>query len=301
VSYDNTTTASFVSGGRVLSLSQLGSISRSPGTVALIAKGTTSQVANVLEVQNTAGTNLVSVNPSGNLTATNLTVSGLSTGIAHVGSTGAVTSTGIVDADIASTLSASKITGQAYTVLNRKADTFGPASGIDIYPRLTSTASAPMANGTVHLSFFNATENVTVSNIMAVSPVAGTDSGGTTVRRMGLYTYDTSTNAVTLVARTASDSTMFTSFAQFNRAFSTTGGYPSSYSLVAGTWYAIGFICYNTGGTYNAPSLIGPATQNGLQNMAPYMCGTITGQTDLLTSGTASVGGATTNRWARLT
>jgi hypothetical protein len=69
ISYTNSNTASQTVAGRALAPAQMSTQSRSAGTVALIAKGTSSQTANIIEIQNSAGSVLISANANGNLSS----------------------------------------------------------------------------------------------------------------------------------------------------------------------------------------------------------------------------------------
>jgi hypothetical protein len=98
---------------------------------------------------------------------------------------------------------------------------------------------------------------------------------------MGLYTWDDSANTGTLVARTANDTALFavqtTSYA---KSFDTTGGYPASYSLVAGTKYAIGFIVVGT----TPPTISGITANNAIIILPPVISRALNTQTDLPTA-----------------
>jgi len=180
---------------------------------------------------------------------------------------------------------------------------YQPTTGLDIIPRyLSATGTRSLQNGFVEFTVFVPNTSVTISNITAVCTTAGTDTGGTTVRRLGLYTINQSTNAVTLVARTASDATLFTTASTtYTKALDTTGGYPASYTLLAGVPYAVGMVAYNTGGTFAQPTVQGTSTlQSNLAALSPAIVGRITGQTDLATSGTL-VQSTVNGPWARLT
>jgi hypothetical protein len=186
----------------------------------------------------------------------------------------------------------------------RKASEMQPSSGLDIYPRwaLAQTRSWSGANGYLFVGLFVATSPLTVSNITMTCTVAGTDTGGTTVRRMGLFTYNESTPSVTCVARTANDSTLFTSVANYTKALDTTGGFPSTYALTPGTTYGVGALCYNTGGTFNAPTILAIGTGQSSGGLLPRLQVSASGQTDM-TSSTVTVSGTGVNSgpWARLT
>jgi len=146
-------------------------------------------------------------------------------------------------------------------------------------PKWIATSQQNVAGGTVYLSFFTPLVNMTVSTI-AMSTV-GVVVAGSTLSRMGLYTWDGTT--ATLVARTASETTTLFTAANtlYSRSFDTTGGYPATYNLVAGTRYAVAVIAVGaTAGTL----LTGAAATSGFFATAPLMAASKTAQTDLATS-----------------
>jgi hypothetical protein len=111
---------------------------------------------------------------------------------------------------------------------------------------------------------------------------------------MGLYTFD-ETN-VALVARTASDTTLFTATnTAYTRSFATAGGYPATYDLVAGTRYGAAVIVVGT----TASNFAGRTIQVAVGGQTPRMAASLPSQTDLITSGT--VNNAQANLYARLT
>jgi hypothetical protein len=116
-------------------------------------------------------------------------------------------------------------------------------NSVDTLLRSSKIEAVSSSTGRVYLTFFTPLRNATITQISMASNVVA--SSGLTLARMGLYTFDEST--ATLVARTASDTTLFnTATTLYTRSFDTTGGYPSSYTLVAGTRYAIGVIQVGT-------------------------------------------------------
>lgn len=101
-----------------------------------------------------------------------------------------------------------------------------------------------------------------------------------------------------MVARTASDSTIFSALnTVYTRTFNTTGGYPSTYTLVAGTRYALGvvIVAATVGTVYTAFDNI-PAP---LSTLAPRMTGLVAATSDLPTSAT-SYSTSTVGIWGRL-
>jgi len=199
---------------------------------------------------------------------------------------GRVTSGTTLSASDIPTIAATQVTDTAYTIAQKKAEEYRLASSLDVYPRLFTTAGRTLTNATVWITMFTPSETITVSNISTFCTAGGTDSGGTTVRRMGLFTCSgTNNTTLTLVARTASDTTLWnTTSTAYTRALSTTGGYPSTYTLNAGTTYAFGCIAYNTGGTFNIPTIASGATN--AYAFTPYIVLGLAGQTDLPTAAT---------------
>lgn len=186
----------------------------------------------------------------------------------------------------------------------RKLTEMQPSSGLDIYPRwaLTGTRSWSGANGYLFVTLFVPTYAVTVSNITMTCTAAGTDSGGTTTRRMALFTYNEATPSVTMVARTANDATLFTSQANYTKALDTTGGFPATYTLNPGTTYGVGVVCYNTGGTFNFPTVLAVGSSLASGGLLPRLQVSASIAGDIGTSAiTVSGTSVNTGPWARLT
>lgn len=210
----------------------------------------------------------------------------------------------VTDAKIAS-VAATKLTGTIadarlssnvaiYSALSLSASQ--ASSAIDIFPRgeVAAVAAAP-ASGVVFFAFFTPAATITVSSITMVT---GTTAGaGHTLARMGLYTFDETT--ATLVARTASDTTLFTAAnTSYQRSFATAGGFPASYTLTAGTRYGVAFVQV---GATTAPSFAARNIAIGVGLLSPRTNAQTSGQTDLPTSVTTSVFGTSlTNVYARL-
>ncbi len=134
---------------------------------------------------------------------------------------------------------------------------------------------------------------MTVSQVTMAS--GGTASAGLTYAAMGLYTFDGTT--ATLVARTASDTTLFNSTnTAYTRSFDTTGGFPASYQLVAGERYAVGVLVTGTTAPNVYAGLFVPNTVNAL---APRLTGAASGQTSLPTT-RSTFTQTTTTPWGRL-
>jgi hypothetical protein len=153
----------------------------------------------------------------------------------------------------------------------------GIVTGCDTADRKYLGTTQSVTSGTLYLTMFTATDSITVSQVSMISGLtAGT---AISAARMGLYTFDETT--WTLVARTASDTSLFTSTETvYTKSFDTTGGYPATYALVAGTRYALGFIVVSSG---TKPSFAVSPYATALSKVAPKVTATKTGQTDLVT------------------
>lgn len=154
------------------------------------------------------------------------------------------------------------------------------ATSAETMPRAAAGTGATAVSGVIYWTCFTALQDMTVSQITMVSSTAGTSL---TLCRMGLYTDDGSTLA--LVARTASDTSLFTgNNTGYTRSFDTTGGYPATYNLTAGSRYATALIHVGTG---TAPTIVGTTAQAHLGPVGallPRKMLTLTTQSDLVTS-----------------
>lgn len=153
----------------------------------------------------------------------------------------------------------------------------GSSTVVETAPRINLNL-ASLTSGTVSFSFFTPLVTVTVGTVSMAA--ATTAASGLTLARMGLYTFDETT--ATLVARTASDTTLFTvASTLYTRSFDTTGGYPATYTLQAGQRYALAVICVGT----TMPNVYYEfASAAFLSVLTPRMSATATSLTDLPTS-----------------
>ena len=177
--------------------------------------------------------------------------------------------------------------------VDRVRESFNSTSSVyDVIPRAAQMTGQAATSGHVNFSFFTSPSNMTISQISYASAAA--TSSGLTLARFGLYTFDGTT--ATLVARTASDTTIFnTSSTVYAKSFATSGGYPATYDLVAGSRYAIGLVLVGT--TPGNP--VGITNITTVLGLAPRINGVLTGQTDLPTS-TSSFGAPTVLYWGRV-
>jgi hypothetical protein len=173
------------------------------------------------------------------------------------------------------------------------------SSAIETWPRGNAAPSASNWASTQRVQFamFTPVKNLTVSEASLF--VAGTTASGTTVARMGLYTWNESTETATLVAQTANDTTLFNTVSTLQtRSFDTTGGYPASYSLVAGTTYAFAAIWVGT----SAPTVLGLsfAAVNAHQGIGgARVSGMRSSQSDLPSTASSLNNTATFRIWGR--
>jgi hypothetical protein len=150
-------------------------------------------------------------------------------------------------------------------------------SVLDVLDRSNVGTSVGPVSGAVYWTFFTPSYSLTITQITMASVNA---ASAITLARFGLYTADASGNA-TLVARTASDTTIFaTANTVYTRSLDATGGYPTSYALTAGTRYAVAMCLVATGtGTVVASSAI-----SHVGALTPRVQGVRTGNSDLVTS-----------------
>lgn len=154
------------------------------------------------------------------------------------------------------------------------------ASGEETVNRLLANTSANTSSGNLVLTYFTARKGETTANVRTL--VGNGAAAGATLCRIGLYSVDGG-GALTLVASTANDTTLWSgTFGASTRAWTT------PYTKVVGQQYALGLLFVGTTGPkwYCALPVLGTEMA-----MAPKICGTVTGQTDLPSSITAgSVG-----------
>lgn len=155
---------------------------------------------------------------------------------------------------------------------------------VEVFPKLHTVAARTFVSGDVAFTFFTPAYNATVTTVRTAT--ASPAAASLTAAKLGLYTV--SGNDLTLVARTANDTTLFTStFTQYTRTFDTTGGFPASYNLVKGQRYAMAIFVAGT----TMPQLYGNGfTMSVLNTLSPRLTAVATGQTDLPATFTASSG-----------
>ena len=179
-------------------------------------------------------------------------------------------------------VTAAKLNGDAFSSL--AANLNQALTVVDVAPR-PGNNTATLSSGNVYFTFFSPMWSSTVNSISISS--GATLTSGVTLIRFGLYTFNEGTGVATLVARTAASTSIFASANTVaTLLFNTTGGYPATYSLAAGTRYALGVIIVasNPGSVYTATT----AQALGISSLTPRTTGVVGGQTDLPTSPTIS-------------
>jgi len=158
---------------------------------------------------------------------------------------------------------------------------------VETYPRQFQNGTIALSNGLTKVTLFTVAETTTITQLATSVTTGATDTSGTTIRRMGLFTVSGNSAypiTFTLVARTDSDATLFTaSNAVYTRSLSATGGYTTSYTLNAGTTYAFAAFAYNTGGVFAGPTMSASQTNVGLTSLAPIISALSGSQTDMAT------------------
>jgi len=197
-------------------------------------------------------------------------VSGLAT-VATSGSAADLTGT-LSDAR----LSANVVLGSNLAASLNTYDASTSTTFVETIPRFSVVSTYSVGNQT-YFSFFTPSKTITVSKITFVS---GTASSGLTLCRFGLFTFDETT--ATLVARTDSDTTIFNNAnTSYQRSFSTSGGYPATYTLTAGVRYGVASL--QTGTTQ--ASLHGLIASNAVvPQLLPRLTRYTSGQSDLATA-----------------
>jgi hypothetical protein len=169
-------------------------------------------------------------------------------------------------------------------------------SVLDVVSREILSGNYATTSGFAYLSFFTPLQDRVVSNISIAS--GGVVGSGLSLVRFGIYEFDGTT--ATLVARTNNDSSRFTvANTVYTGALDSTGGFPTSYTLTAGSRYAVGFVIVGS----TLPQILGHsnASTSGavVSSLTPRIAGGIASQSDLPTTRT-SFSNASVRFWSRL-
>lgn len=129
-------------------------------------------------------------------------------------------------------------------------------------------------SGELNLTYFQAPSGLAVSNVATSS--MGTAAASVTLAKVGIFEVDGSGN-LTLIGSTPNTTNLYANtYLVYETAFT------ASVSLTQGHTYAVGTII--VAGT--PPTMVGSYTTSDA-NLAPRLCGLLTGQTDLPSSITA--------------
>jgi len=251
---------------------QAGGVASVSGTSPITTSGTTAITVGIISASTTSA-GVVILSDSTSTTSSVLAATPTAVKSAYdqgsTGVTNAATAQATADAAVSST--------------NYEFSQFGTSGITANLPRYVLTLSSSPSSGMIVHNKITPHKTITISNIAMVT--GATSAGVLTVARMGIYTRSGTT--FTLVARTASDVTLFQGAAtKYTRALDTTGGYPATYTMTAGTEYFISSIQIST---TVAPFLSATARNSSAGNAATGVQQySQTGQSDLVTSSTGS-------------
>jgi hypothetical protein len=170
------------------------------------------------------------------------------------------------------------------------------STSLDVPSRTQVNATTAVSTNITYFSFFTPTEALTISNISFSS--GSTPASGVTLVRFGLYTFDGTT--ATLVARTNNDSSRFTvANTVYTGALDSTGGFPTSYNLVAGNRYAVAVVVVASTTPQLAAVTFGAAS-TAIMALSPRVVGFANATSDLPATRDA-FSGITHAYWSRLT
>lgn len=186
----------------------------------------------------------------------------------------------IDSANSTSTTTAATPNAVLQSMKNYQNAAYSSATRIGNMPHWTLSGAEIPSSGVVWHSRFIPERNITVSNISFICQAQAAQT--VSVARFGIYTRSGTT--FTLVARTASDTTIFASTnTRYTRALSTVGGYPATYDFVAGGEYYLSFI---VNGVQQPQIMFGPTNSAAHNNTFGAVSYTQSGQTDLPTTST---------------
>ena len=142
---------------------------------------------------------------------------------------------------------------------------------IETIERNSAVASTAPNSGILFLMMITPVVNITITKL---STYVASASSGTTLFRMGVYSFNEGTNTATLLASTANSPTATQSIQLVELPLTS----PTSVTLVGGTRYAFGFI--GVGHTL-APTLASATIVSAISALPPVMSRSVSGQTDL--------------------
>jgi hypothetical protein len=220
---------------------------------------------------------------SGSSTSANLSISAASTsasGVVQLSDSTSTTSS-VLAATPTAVKAAYDFADLALTDAAFEAFNFGSAGTIGNKPKYVLTTTISATSGLIYHNEFTPHKNVTVGSISFTGASAATTP---TLIRFGIYTRSGTT--FTLVARTASDTTIFNGVnVKFTRALDTTGGYPATYTMTAGTTYWVSLIVVASG----APTILASVGRNPASQVTGASAYSQSSQSDLVATSTGSI------------
>lgn len=158
---------------------------------------------------------------------------------------------------------------------------------LNVVPRLDiGTANVGLSSGAQHFTFFTSPISKTIVSIRDF--IGGNPSASGTLARIGLYSVD-SAGVITLIASTPNLATLWdNAFAYLTKALS------ASVAITAGSRYALSKLFI---GASSKPFFYSATVNGNEQNVNPALCGTLTAQTDLVSSTTTAALSVSTARF----
>jgi hypothetical protein len=195
------------------------------------------------------------------------------------------------------TLSDARLSGNVTVNSNLRWAMQASSNAIDWLPRGHGViGGANASSGLLNLAFFTAPTNTTVTTITFVT--AGTATASLTLCKFALFTVSetiidgktVTSPSITMVAQTASDTTIGNvANTIYSRTFSTAGGFPASYDLVAGSRYAVGFLLVGTtAGQWQTATV----STGAFMRLPPMVAGNVGSLSDMPTSATTVSSGS---------
>lgn len=175
----------------------------------------------------------------------------------------------------------------------------GTSTAYDVFPRYAINTTAALSDGVAYLYYFTPFENITVNSITMACETAAV---GTTWAKMGIYSVNSGTQNLTLVANTANTTTLFDTANTAYTVALNSSGYTVPYTLIKGQRYAVSVIV--RGQSVN-PTIVATYGSHyaAIASLSPRMIGYTSGNTDLpLTISSGNVLSSTDGcGWARFT
>jgi hypothetical protein len=186
----------------------------------------------------------------------------------------------VSDASIGGTLSASKITNEAATLVQQRAKFFQGTTTLDVPSRIFLSANSAVASGTIKAQFFTPEQTLTgITKISMYVATAANWTGATTPQaKAGIYTVSGTTYTPISTATSSYQASPFgTAAALYDFTLS------GSTTLTAGTTYAVGMVTTWTGSPSVIPTLASQSlVGSNFASLTPAISFSVTGATDIV-------------------